>query len=173
MVRRLGAKSAPAVAADYALSVCTFGKWKRRYAEGSVEALADASSRPKRCRCPLTEADMARIRELRIGQGQSRITHTPVERQSGLSEEPEKSGRMRLHIPAHGNELRTCLRGRIGTIPGARIRRWAGSLQLPGCRKWERRVGILHLGAVPASAIRPGKLSRQLPGLSCMKKTSR
>ncbi len=66
MVRRLGTKAAAAVAADYGLSVRTVRKWKHRYAMGGVEALADASSRPKRCRCSLTSEDMSQIHELRI-----------------------------------------------------------------------------------------------------------
>ncbi len=68
MVRRLGAKSVAAVAADYGLSTRTVRKWKHRYAVGGVESLAGASSRPKRCRCSLTKADMARIHELRKGR---------------------------------------------------------------------------------------------------------
>ena len=68
MVRRLGTKSAPAVAADYGLSVRTVRKWKHRYDVGGFEALADASSRPKRCRCSLTKAEMAQIHELRKGR---------------------------------------------------------------------------------------------------------
>ena len=54
-----------AVAADYVLSVRTVRKWKRRYAVGGGQALADASSRPKRCRCRLIVEDMAQIRSLR------------------------------------------------------------------------------------------------------------
>lgn len=68
MLLRLGSKSVAAVAADYGLSVRTVRKWKHRYAAGGFEALADASSRPKRCRCSLSETDMAQIHELRKGR---------------------------------------------------------------------------------------------------------
>lgn len=65
MVRRLMTKPAAAVAADYGLSIRTVRKWQQCYAAGGVEALADASSRTKRCRCNLTNADMNRIHDLR------------------------------------------------------------------------------------------------------------
>ena len=68
MVRRLGTKSAAAVAADYGVSVRTVRKWKHRYAAGGSEALADASSRPRRCRGSLTDEEIARIHELRKGR---------------------------------------------------------------------------------------------------------
>ena len=68
MVRRLVTKSTAAVAADYGLSVRTVRKWKHRYAVGGSAALADASSRPKRCRCRLTSEDMTHIHELRLSR---------------------------------------------------------------------------------------------------------
>ena len=79
MLRRLETKSAAAVAAGYGLSVRTVRKWKHCYAMGGFEALADASSRPKRCRCSLTKAEMAQIHELGAqGGGRDCASSRPV-----------------------------------------------------------------------------------------------
>jgi transposase InsO family protein len=56
---------AATVAAGFGVSLRTARKWKRRYERGGHEALADKSSRPKRCRSRLTEADYKRIYCLR------------------------------------------------------------------------------------------------------------
>ena len=58
-------KSAAAVAADYGLSIRTVRKWKRQYVMEGAEALADASSRPKRSRCSLTSETLNRMHALR------------------------------------------------------------------------------------------------------------
>ena len=55
MVRRMDSMPAAAVAAGFGVSLRTARKWKRRYRQGGVEALADKSSRPMRCRSRLTE----------------------------------------------------------------------------------------------------------------------
>ena len=50
MVRRMDSMPAAAVAAGFGVSLRTARKWKRRYRQGGVEALADKSSRPMPCR---------------------------------------------------------------------------------------------------------------------------
>lgn len=53
------------VAAGYGVSLRTARKWKSRHDHGGQEALADRSSRPRRCRNKLSEEDFCRIFELR------------------------------------------------------------------------------------------------------------
>ena len=53
------------VADGYGVSLRTARKWKRRHTHGGQEALADRSSRPRRCRNKLSEQDFCRIFELR------------------------------------------------------------------------------------------------------------
>ena len=65
MVRRMQYEPAARVAAGYGVSLRTARKWKSRHAHGGQEALADRSSRPRRCRNKLSEEDFCRIFELR------------------------------------------------------------------------------------------------------------
>lgn len=65
MIRRMGHAPAATVAAGFGVSLRTARKWMRRYRQGGVAALADKSSRPKRCRSKLTEHDASRIFALR------------------------------------------------------------------------------------------------------------
>ena len=65
MVRRMGEKPAAIVAAGFGVSLRTARKWMSRYRKGGLEALADRSSRPRRCRNKLTERDVSRIEALR------------------------------------------------------------------------------------------------------------
>ena len=53
------------VAAGYGVSLRTARKWKSRHDHGGQEALADRSSRPRRCRNKLSEEDFCCIFELR------------------------------------------------------------------------------------------------------------
>lgn len=65
MIRRMGDMPAATVAAGFGVSLRTARKWKSRYRHGGIEALADRSSRPKRCRSKLTELDLGEILSLR------------------------------------------------------------------------------------------------------------
>lgn len=65
MIRRMCHQPAATVAAGFGVSVRTARKWVSRYQQGGIEALTDRSSRPKRCRNKLTEADFASILALR------------------------------------------------------------------------------------------------------------
>jgi transposase InsO family protein len=65
MIRRMGANPAATVAAGFGVSLRTARKWMRRYKVGGSAALADRSSRPKRCRSKLSEKDFNRILALR------------------------------------------------------------------------------------------------------------
>lgn len=65
MIRRMGSAPAATVAAGFGVSVRTARKWMSRYRQGGFAALADRSSRPKRCRSKLTEQDFGFIWSLR------------------------------------------------------------------------------------------------------------
>ncbi len=65
MIRRMGPKPAATVAAGFGVSLRTARKWMSRYKVGGSDALADRSSRPKRCRNKLGEQDLSRILSLR------------------------------------------------------------------------------------------------------------
>ena len=65
MVRRMRDNPAATVAAGFGVSLRTARKWMKRYREGGVASLAEASSRPRCCRNRLTEMDVAKIFELR------------------------------------------------------------------------------------------------------------
>jgi transposase InsO family protein len=56
---------AATVAAGFGVSIRTARKWMSRYREGGSAALADRSSRPKRCRSKLPEQDYSSIWSLR------------------------------------------------------------------------------------------------------------
>ena len=161
MVRRLGTKGAAAVAADYGLSVRTVRKWKHRYAVGGVEALADASSRPKRCRCSLTSEDMSQIHELRIARktgdeialllGLRRSTVFRALRKLGLSRlsslEP-KPPVQRYEWDSPGDMLHVDIK-RLGKIDGIGHRK-AGTRQVKRRRPgWE----YLHVCVDDASRL--------------------
>ena len=80
MVRRMDSMPAAAVAAGFGVSLRTARKWKRRYRQGGVEALADKSSRPMRCRTRLTEKTFGEIFSLR----QKRLTGDAIAARLGL-----------------------------------------------------------------------------------------
>ena len=80
MVRRMDSMPAAAVAAGFGVSLRTARKWKRRYRQGGVEALADKSSRPMRCRSRLTEKTFGEIFSLR----QKRLTGDAIAARLGL-----------------------------------------------------------------------------------------
>ena len=65
MIRRMGNQPAATVAAGFGVSLRTARKWMSRYRQGGAEALADKSSRPRRCHTKLTERDLGRIYALR------------------------------------------------------------------------------------------------------------
>ena len=65
MIRRMRYLPAATVAAGFGVSLRTARKWMGRYREGGVEALADKSSRPKRCRDKLTKREYKSIYALR------------------------------------------------------------------------------------------------------------
>ena len=65
MVRRMQHEPAAKVAAGYGVSLRTARKWKSRHAHGGQDALADRSSRPRRCRNKLSELDFCQIYTLR------------------------------------------------------------------------------------------------------------
>jgi transposase InsO family protein len=65
MVKRMVVAPAATVAAGFGVSLRTARKWMSRYRQGGSEALADKSSRPKRCRSKLTEHDLKCIFILR------------------------------------------------------------------------------------------------------------
>lgn len=65
MIRRMGYQPAATVAAGFGVSLRTARKWMSRYRQDGVAALADKSSRPRRCRDKLTEHDRCRILALR------------------------------------------------------------------------------------------------------------
>jgi transposase len=70
MVKRMGYRPAATVAAGFGVSLRTARKWARRYTTGGSAALADKSSRPRRCRSRLNEEDISHIVVLR----QARLT---------------------------------------------------------------------------------------------------
>ena len=80
MVRRMDSMPAAAVAEGFGVSLRTARKWKSRYRQGGVEALADKSSRPMRCRCRLTEKTFGEIFSLR----QKRLTGDAIAARLGL-----------------------------------------------------------------------------------------
>ena len=61
----MGDMPAATVAAGFGVSLRTARKWMSRYRQGGYSALADRSSRPKRCRSNLTEQDISTIWSLR------------------------------------------------------------------------------------------------------------
>lgn len=65
MIRRMASAPAAKVAAGFGVSMRTARKWMSRYRQGGFAALADRSSRPKRCRSKLTEQDFGFIWSLR------------------------------------------------------------------------------------------------------------
>lgn len=65
MIQRMRDNPAATVAAGFGVSLRTARKWMKRYREGGLASLADASSRPRHCRNRLTELDVSRIFELR------------------------------------------------------------------------------------------------------------
>lgn len=65
MIRRMGCQPAATVAAGFGVSLRTARKWMSRYRQGGSAALADKSSRPRRCRDKLTEHDRNSIVALR------------------------------------------------------------------------------------------------------------
>lgn len=80
IIRRMHFQPASAVAAAFGVSVRTVRKWKCRYRLGGVEALADRTSRPKRCRNKLTCHDLAKIMALR----KQRLTGDAIVSQLGF-----------------------------------------------------------------------------------------
>ena len=68
------------VAAGFGVSLRTARKWMKRYREGGVASLADASSRPRCCRNRLTEMDVSEIFELR----KKRLTGDAIALRLGL-----------------------------------------------------------------------------------------
>lgn len=81
MVRRLEHSPAAIVAAGFGVSVRTARKWKKRYQQGGVEALADRSSRPVHCRSKLTEPIYREVFALR----KQRLTGDDIAANLGLS----------------------------------------------------------------------------------------
>ena len=71
---------AATVAAGFGVSLRTARKWMKRYREGGVASLADASSRPRCCRNRLTEMDVSEIFELR----KKRLTGDAIALRLGL-----------------------------------------------------------------------------------------
>jgi transposase len=65
MIRRMGHEPAATVAAGFGVSLRTARKWMSRYRQGGSGALADKSSRPKRCRSKLNEQDVSHLLALR------------------------------------------------------------------------------------------------------------
>lgn len=65
MIRRMHTAPAAKVATGFGVSIRTARKWMSRYRQGGVEALADKSSRPRRCRNTLTEENVYRMLALR------------------------------------------------------------------------------------------------------------
>ena len=80
MVRRMDSMLAAAVAAGFGVSLRTARKWKSRYRQGGVKALADKSSRPMRCRSRLTEKTFGEIFSLR----RKRLTGDAIAARLGL-----------------------------------------------------------------------------------------
>ena len=80
MVRRMRDNPAATVAAGFGVSLRTARKWMKRYREGGVASLADASSRPRCCRNRLTEMDVSEIFELR----KKRLTGDAIALRLGL-----------------------------------------------------------------------------------------
>ena len=168
MVRRMDSMPAAAVAAGFGVSLRTARKWKRRYRQGGVEALADKSSRPMRCRSRLTEKTFGEIFSLRrkrltgdaiaarLGLGRSSVFRAlrklGCSRLASLEVKPpvrryqwEKPGQM-LHIDIK----------RLGKIDGVGHRK-AGTRQV--CRRrpgWEYlHVCIDDASRVAYTAIHP------------------
>ena len=168
MVRRMDSMPAAAVAAGFGVSLRTARKWKRRYRQGGVEALADKSSRPMRCRSRLTEKTFGEIFSLRrkrltgdaiaarLGLGRSSVFRAlrklGCSRLASLEVKPpvrryqwEKPGQM-LHIDIK----------RLGKIDGVGHRK-AGTRQV--CRRrpgWEYlHVCIDDASRVACTAIHP------------------
>ena len=80
MIRRMGYQPAATVAAGFGVSLRTARKWMSRYRQGGAEALADKSSRPRRCRNKLTETDFANLLALR----KARLTGDEIALRLGL-----------------------------------------------------------------------------------------
>ena len=80
MIRRMRYQPAATVAAGFGVSLRTARKWMSRYLQGGVGALADKSSRPKRCREKLTERELKYILSLR----KERLTGDDIALQLGL-----------------------------------------------------------------------------------------
>lgn len=80
MIRRMSSAPAATVAAGFGVSVRTARKWMSRYRQGGTAALADRSSRPKRCRSKLTEQDFGSIWSLR----KARLTGDEIAERLGI-----------------------------------------------------------------------------------------
>jgi len=81
VIRRMRYQPVSVVAASFGISERTAYKWQKRYREGGIEALCDASSRPKCCRSKLDDKDTAKILELR----KSRLTGNAISARTSLS----------------------------------------------------------------------------------------
>ena len=81
MVKRMQSQVASVVAAGFGVSVRTAYKWQKRYREGGIEALCDASSRPKCCKNKLGDKDSTRIVELR----KSHLTGSAISARTNIS----------------------------------------------------------------------------------------
>jgi len=98
MVKRMQSQVASAVAAGFGVSVRTAYKWQKRYREGGVPALCDASSRPKHCRNKLDCKDAETIINLR----KHRLTGDAISVRMNLSRSSvfrvlKRSGFSRIH----------------------------------------------------------------------------
>lgn len=80
MIRRMEAAPAATVAAGFGVSLRTARKWMCRYRQEGSAALADRTSRPKRCRSKLTEQDFSFIWSLR----KARLTGDEIAERLGL-----------------------------------------------------------------------------------------
>ena len=80
MIRRMRYQPAATVAAGFGVSLRTARKWMSRYKSGGSAALADRSSRPRRCRSKLSENDCSRILALR----KERLTGDEIALRLGL-----------------------------------------------------------------------------------------
>lgn len=80
MIRRMETAPAARVAAGFGVSLRTARKWMSRYRQGGLAALADNSSRPKRCRSKLREYDIGCVLALR----KERLTGDEIASRLGL-----------------------------------------------------------------------------------------
>jgi transposase InsO family protein len=80
MIRRMEFAPAAQVAKGFGVSLRTARKWMSRYRQGGTVALADKSSRPRRCRSKLTERALGRVFALR----KERLTGDEITLRLGL-----------------------------------------------------------------------------------------